>query len=66
MRGKPDGLSPRLGPLHPVTGVCGDEQIIARPQNADLFLVLKEKSGAPGQEDDPLIGVLVIPLPGRG
>ncbi len=42
-----------------------DEQRITRPQNANSLLAFKKKTGASGQEHDPLISVLIVPLTRR-
>jgi hypothetical protein len=42
-----------------------DKEIIAGPQNANILIALKKQAGASGQEYDPLVSVLVVPLTRR-
>jgi hypothetical protein len=65
MKCQPDSLCSCLCPLDAVAYMSRDEEMIAGPQNANILLALKKQAGASGQEYDPLVSVLVVPLTRR-
>ena len=61
MDGKPDGRLVRGRPIHPVSSVCRQIDVVARPELYGLARALHLETSATAQYEDPLIVVLVIP-----
>ena len=60
MDGEPDRLQFRIRPLHPVADMPRDENMIAGFQ-IDPSAVFETKRGASRDEQDPLLGLLIVP-----
>src|SRR5450756_704292 len=66
MDGKPDCLLSRIGPLHSVADMPGNEEMIAGFE-IDLPAVIETQRGVSRNEQDPLLCLLIIPETlGRG
>jgi RNA polymerase sigma-70 factor (ECF subfamily) len=65
VNGEPDGRSDVVGPLDAMTDVRAQQHVMARLKVPGVGFVLEAETRASPKHDDPLVGVLVQPLPGR-
>ena len=60
MDGKPDRLQFRIRPLYPVADMLGNEEMVAGLE-IDLPAVIETQRGVSRNEQDPLLGLLIVP-----
>ena len=64
--GEPDGFLMRICPFDPVFFVSGNVDVITWLESNRNPIPFKKDTCSAFQQDNPLVPVLVVPLPGRG
>jgi len=63
MDGKPHCFLIRVCPFHAVPLVAVNADVVAGFQRQDVFLSLEAQAGAPLEQNDPFVVILIIPEP---